>query len=241
MNDTSRADWVWNNTPNEDLARDLFNLSHQLERALAAANEKGENLHAKYRETEAALIAARREIADARDGALAECRKVSEHEFFHDGLAGDLHYVKDKAHAYMMGWQDAAADIAESIATLKSPAQGATSAAPHPSQCVGSFDGAKMCKFCGGDLMEETPDELRKAESLRSRSNMTEETLAVEKRMLEAQRSTSSARPGRDAKTRSLSPPSAAASSGTGAQETRRHGRDGKARREPRRSANRLD
>ena len=37
-----------------------------LGRELAAANEAGENLHAKYRETEAALINARRELAESK-------------------------------------------------------------------------------------------------------------------------------------------------------------------------------
>ena len=37
--------------------------------------------------------------------------KLAAQEFFHDGLSADLLECKDKAHAYMEGWQDAVAEL----------------------------------------------------------------------------------------------------------------------------------
>ena len=89
--------------------------ARQLERDLAAANEKGENLHAKYRETEAALIAARREIADARNAALEAAAKVCDQ--------------RSVAHPYVHAIaKQSLEDAAEKIRALKSPAQGETPA-----------------------------------------------------------------------------------------------------------------
>ena len=71
MNDTSRADWVWNNTPNEDLARDLFNLSRQLERELAERSEVSRKMIEGLCELRDELKA---QLAEARDGALQSVR-----------------------------------------------------------------------------------------------------------------------------------------------------------------------
>ena len=103
----------------------------KLERELAAANEKGENLHAKFRETEAALIAARRELAEARDGALEEAAKVRCKRCLEGSPvtyhAGYWRHMQDsRLHGTVMicdGWITC---YANDIRTLKSPAQGAT-------------------------------------------------------------------------------------------------------------------
>lgn len=52
-----------------------------------------------------------------REQALVEAvEHLRETEFFHDGLSADLHTMKDKAQAYRVGWDDAAAAI-ESLRT----------------------------------------------------------------------------------------------------------------------------
>ena len=55
---------------------------------------------------------------DGLEEAKKECREVCEHEFFHDGLSADLQDCKDKAHAYVAGWQEAANEIEAAIRAL---------------------------------------------------------------------------------------------------------------------------
>lgn len=57
------------------------------------------------------LTAANQEIQRLREA----IEKAKSQEFFHDGLVGDLSDVPDKAHAYVLGWEDCVQEISEAL------------------------------------------------------------------------------------------------------------------------------
>ena len=115
------------------------------ERDLAAANEKGENLHAKYRETEAALIAARRELAEARDGARVVWEVVNK-------VSSILFATEQEADSYIGQFSISIGLTKIRRDVFKSPAQGATSTAPqiaHSDHPLRHWD--RTCPACLDD------------------------------------------------------------------------------------------
>lgn len=76
-----------------------------------------------------------RTASETREKIIEECfTHLAKVEFFHDGLSADLQEVKDKAHAYKLGWQDAM----DELLTLKNAAP--QESQPKVSDELGKFD-----------------------------------------------------------------------------------------------------